>query len=661
MDGIKCTQTGGLRNITEDVCGRENVDGSARLEDRQGRDEESPTEMRGHVDEISCTQSVVKNIVQVNEPIQPCTHGEREGEARTGGADEKHEKSMEDDGDTQLRALIDNIVAGSAEPKSLNSLEIIASDVNVEKVVDSKGVREGGSSMMEICEPSDVSARVESEQQGTGVEGMVSERESMGEECVFDLAQTDPSVGKAPVVRPSVVETEGNSHLRVPVHEKTTQAPVVQPLAVETEGKSHPRVPVHEKTTQATVVQPLSVETEGKSHPRVPVHDKTTQFSKIETGSKPQPRVTVHEKTVIFGEEHLRGQCMVVRKEVEAGNAVLPTTPPAARVLTGALVVDSSPTSNRATHITVSDSSPPPKRSAHIPSVMETELAKALVAAPRLPASSLVYQTDAQLFHMLKKTLAANKDFLHISQDKYDLDNSFFLDLAEKQKWVSTKHMEVLMTYLGDKHADLLSKENSMFASPWLVNHLQGKYRKFKAAINKGMIRWDDCITKFVVTPGQTWLEEVHTVYCPMIWDNEHWVGLGLAIHLGSRFVEVLDPLPSLNKDGKVERYMAPVVEMLPHIISRFCPSATQKRNNKPFTFKRVANTYENHRSGDCGPVAVKFMEIHAYNDPPPHLSGLTDELVGDSRKNYAMELYRGMVLPIYFPTSPPLSPVVEP
>ncbi|CAA7037319.1 unnamed protein product [Microthlaspi erraticum] len=264
---------------------------------------------------------------------------------------------------------------------------------------------------------------------------------------------------------------------------------------------------------------------------------------------------------------------------------------------------------------------------------MESELARALVATPKLPASSLIYQPDAQLFDMFKKTLAANKDFLHISQDKYDIDNSFFLDLVEKQKWESTKHIEVLMTYLGDKYADLPSK--------------------FKAAINKGMIRWDDCITKFVVTQGQTWLEEVHTVYCPMIWDNEHWVGL--AIHLGTRLVEVLDPLPSLD------RYMAPVVEMLPHIISRFCPSATQKRNNMPFTYRRVANTYENHHSGECGPVAVKFLEMHAYNDPPPHLSGLTDVMVEDSRKNYAMELYREMVLPIYFPTSPPLSPLVKP
>ncbi|CAA7037318.1 unnamed protein product [Microthlaspi erraticum] len=162
---------------------------------------------------------------------------------------------MEDDGDTHLRALIDNIVGRSAVPKSLNTLEFIANDVSMENVVDS-------------------------DKQGTGVAEIVSERESMGEEGVFASAQTDPSV---------------------------VEAPGVQPLTVETGSLSHPRLPVHEKT-----VHPLSVE----------------------TGSKSDPRVPVHEKTVIFGEEHLRGQCMVFRKEVETGTAVLPTTPPDARLLT---------------------------------------------------------------------------------------------------------------------------------------------------------------------------------------------------------------------------------------------------------------------------------------------------------------------------------------
>ncbi|CAA7031895.1 unnamed protein product [Microthlaspi erraticum] len=299
-------------------------------------------------------------------------------------------------------------------------------------------------------------------------------------------------------------------------------------------------------------------------------------------------------------------------------------------------------------YISVGDSSPPPQRAAHRPSEMETELANAIREAPVVEQGCLFPETDPQVFDLFKKTLSADRDLLHILQDKYDLDNTFFFDLSESQKWISTKHMEVLMSYLGAKHSEVLAKEQSSFASPWLISHLQGKYRKFKAAINKEKVRWDEDLKKFVMVPGQTWLEEVHTIYAPMIWEDRHWVGL--AIHLGTRFVEVLDPFPSLYADRKVKNFMGPVVDMLPHILSNMCPSATQRK--KPFTYARVPDIYENTRAGDCGPVAVKFLEMHAYNDPAPQLAGITDVMVDEFRKSYAVELYRELVVPLYFPPS---------
>ncbi|CAA7056645.1 unnamed protein product [Microthlaspi erraticum] len=303
-------------------------------------------------------------------------------------------------------------------------------------------------------------------------------------------------------------------------------------------------------------------------------------------------------------------------------------------------------------YISVGDSSPPPQRAAHCPSKMETELANALRAATKDTSEPgrLFPETESQIFALFRKTLSADKDFLHISEDKYDLDNTFFLDLSESQKWISTKHMEILMSYLGAKHSDVLMKEQSSFASPWLISHLQGKYRKFKAAINKEKVRWNENLRKFVLVPGQTWLQEVHTIYAPMIWEDRHWVGL--AIHLGTRFVEVLDPFPSLYADRKVDKFMGPVVDMLPHILSNMCPSPTQKK--KPFTYSRLRDIYENTRAGDCGPVAVKFLEMHAYNDPAPHLAGITDIMVDEFRKSYAVELYRELVVPLYFPPSSP-------
>ncbi|CAA7057330.1 unnamed protein product [Microthlaspi erraticum] len=269
----------------------------------------------------------------------------------------------------------------------------------------------------------------------------------------------------------------------------------------------------------------------------------------------------------------------------------------------------------------VSDSSPPPRRTAHSPSELETALANTLTASERHGPNVLFPEVDGQAFALFEKTLSVDREFLHISQDMYDLENSFFLDLARSQEWMSTKHMEVLMTYLGAKHAHVLAQENSSFVSP--------------------------C---YVMLPGRTWLKEVHTVYAPMIWNDVHWVGL--AIHLGSRYVEVLDPFLSLYADRRLDTFMAPVVEMLPRLISKFCPAATQI--NTPFSYARMSKIYENKRVGDCGPVAVKFMEMHAYVDPPPHLVGVTDAIMDDFGKTYAMELYRDLVVPIYFPPASP-------
>ncbi|CAA7015111.1 unnamed protein product [Microthlaspi erraticum] len=346
--------------------------------------------------------------------------------------------------------------------------------------------------------------------------------------------------------------------------------------------------------------------------------------NKSSEGKQDRPEAMYEE---YVAEESQNGQGMV--DETEAG-----------RIRETEVVVDAID-SVLSTHVTVSDSSPPPPRSAHVPSELEIALANTLLAGERHAPGVLFPRVDLQSYSLFQKTLTVDRNFLHISQDRYDLENSFFLDLARSQEWVSTKHMEVLMTYLGAKHAHVLAQEHSSFASPWFVKYLQGKYRKFKAAINKNMVRWDSAITDYVTSPGKSWLNEIHTVYAPMIWNDAHWVGL--AVHLETHYVKVMDPFPSLYADRKVDVFMAPVVEMLPHLISKFCPSATQ--NNNPFTYARMSTIYENKRAGDCGPVAVKFMEMHAYDDPPPHLVGVTDAMVDDFRKTYAMELYRDFVV----------------
>lgn len=48
-----------------------------------------------------------------------------------------------------------------------------------------------------------------------------------------------------------------------------------------------------------------------------------------------------------------------------------------------------------------------------------------------------------------------------------------------------------------------------------------------------------------------------------------------------------------------------------------------------------------NRCSGDCGLVAIKFIELHALGDLHPRMNGMTDDLVDIMRKQFTMDLYK--------------------
>lgn len=132
-----------------------------------------------------------------------------------------------------------------------------------------------------------------------------------------------------------------------------------------------------------------------------------------------------------------------------------------------------------------------------------------------------------------------------------------------------------------------------------------------------------------------------------MIWNNRHWVGLVINLKLWS--IEVLDPCISLYADRKVEEFMLPVTRCLPHLIQAYCPpELSEKRSLDPFVWRRIEGIYVNERSGDCGPVTMKFIEMHAYGNHDDGMENITDDLVDHFRKQYSMDIYEEMVVPLY-------------
>lgn len=134
-----------------------------------------------------------------------------------------------------------------------------------------------------------------------------------------------------------------------------------------------------------------------------------------------------------------------------------------------------------------------------------------------------------------------------------------------------------------------------------------------------------------------------------MIWGECHWIGLCISLPEWSIFV--LDPNSGLKSMEEVEVLMEPLAAMLPYI-SKKVWSAGEIVDNLmvPFNVARLGGLNENVSIGDCRPVAVKFLEMHAAGDLNPTMAGLTDDLLDIFRKHYAMDIYKELVFPVYFP-----------
>ncbi|KAF2600562.1 hypothetical protein F2Q68_00009701 [Brassica cretica] len=295
-----------------------------------------------------------------------------------------------------------------------------------------------------------------------------------------------------------------------------------------------------------------------------------------------------------------------------------------------------------------SDSSPCQRSEKHKPVEREAELASLLLANEPFTMDKIVPTAEDTDYRFFENVLIGNPKVLHLNAGKFDLDNQFFIDLATSQEWVSTKHIEALVEYIAARYDDTLKERRCLFLPPWFVAHLQGKTRAFNAAkVNRGRVLGDGRLSGFLTKEGWKWGVDVDTLYAPMIWDDNHWVGL--CISLTDWRVLVLDPNPRLKNMEEVRGVLESVSKMIPFLVEKVCPvPETGPYRLEPFTVERMGGAYENRRSGDCGPVSVKLMELHALGNPHPRMDGLTDDLVDIMRKQWAMDIYKDWVVPVY-------------
>ncbi|RID62775.1 hypothetical protein BRARA_E01823 [Brassica rapa] len=267
----------------------------------------------------------------------------------------------------------------------------------------------------------------------------------------------------------------------------------------------------------------------------------------------------------------------------------------------------------------LSDSSPCQRSEKHKPVEREAELASLLLAKEPFTMDKIVPTAEDTDYRFFENVLIGNP-----------------------------KHIEALVEYIAARHEDTLKERRCLFLPSWFVAHLQGKTRAFNAAkVNRGRVLGDGRLSGFLTKEGRKWGVDVDTLYAPMIWDDNHWVGL--CISLTDWRVLVLDPNPRLKNMEEVRGVLESVSKMIPFLVEKVCPvPESGPYGLEPFTVERMGGAYENRRSGDCGPVSVKLMELHALGNPHPRMDGLTDDLVDIMRRQWAMDIYKDWVVPVY-------------
>ncbi|KAG2308107.1 hypothetical protein Bca52824_027855 [Brassica carinata] len=129
-------------------------------------------------------------------------------------------------------------------------------------------------------------------------------------------------------------------------------------------------------------------------------------------------------------------------------------------------------------------------------------------------------------------------------------------------------------------------------------------------------------------------LVDVDRVYAPLMWGIDHCVGL--VINLTSRQVEILDcNIPHNESDNDVNKHMA--------YLHAHC-LISHPKEDQAFSWVRPDNIYFNERSGDCGPFAVKFLEMYAPGYSYEDMGQIDDNKVDIFRQKYAMDTYEEFI-----------------
>uniref|UniRef100_A0A0D3BWB9 Ubiquitin-like protease family profile domain-containing protein n=1 Tax=Brassica oleracea var. oleracea TaxID=109376 RepID=A0A0D3BWB9_BRAOL len=269
----------------------------------------------------------------------------------------------------------------------------------------------------------------------------------------------------------------------------------------------------------------------------------------------------------------------------------------------------------------------------HVPSLEENHLAHELSKSPLITALALISPLPDLEWDLFYSTISTMTKVFHTTPPSFEFSNKFLLELAKPKQWTTTRHKKILIHILAARHSTHLLSYKSTSTTPLLPSYICNSWADFAPCRKRSTFVWDERLVDIVLHQGKKWMEDIHNIYTLMLWNSKHWVGLAI----------------NLDMDSRVERFMQPLLTILPYLIRKVAMcELTQFSGLKKFVWRRISDLYNNTRSGDCGPVSMKFLEMHTLGDPAPHMAGITDKTVDDFRKQYALDIYKTIVMHVY-------------
>ncbi|CAF2099163.1 unnamed protein product [Brassica napus] len=178
-------------------------------------------------------------------------------------------------------------------------------------------------------------------------------------------------------------------------------------------------------------------------------------------------------------------------------------------------------------------------------------------------------QTKDPATYLFQQILRANMNVFHCTPSEFEFSNKSLLDIADPQQWTTIYQMQILVHMLSARHSDILQTENAAFVPPIFCSAINDIWDDFNKCgkKKKDSFVWPQELIDIVLCSGKKWMEDIYTIYTPMLWNQSHWVGLAINLDMG--LVEVLDPLPTLNGARRMAKWMKPVLACLPYLVRK--------------------------------------------------------------------------------------------